>query len=318
MKLSVVVPCYNVESEIERCVQSLVQQNIEPKEIILVNDGSTDSTAKQVDRLAEMYPEVQVIHQVNGGLSDARNTGMNASKGEYIAFVDSDDYISKGIYEKLLDKMENQQIDLGIFNLVRIFSDKEVIQESINKVCQSSDEILKAMFELKGVNFYAWNKIIKRSILKDLWYEKGRMYEDIMFSYQVSNRVNKAIITEEVGYNYIDNEDSIVNQAFNPKQYDNITERLKLYESVQKTNPKLTGLALDKLVDGFLSTGFKLANSNDEIDKEYVVKLRNQMSQHKEAIKQSDEVAFPKKIALVLLNTNLNVYRILYKLYLKK
>lgn len=318
MKLSVVVPCYNVADEIERCVQSLVQQNVGAKEIILVNDGSTDSTGEQVDRLAEMYPEVQVIHQVNGGLSDARNTGIEAASGEYIAFVDSDDYISEGIYEKLLRKMENQRIDLGIFNLVRIFSDKEVIQDSTNKICQSSDEILKAMFELKGVNFYAWNKIIKRSILEGLYYEKGRMYEDIMFSYQVSNRVNKAIITEEVGYNYIDNDDSIVNQAFNPKQYDNITERLKLYEGVQKTNPKLTGLALDKLVDGFLSTGYKLANSNDEKNKEYVVQLRNQMSQHKEVIKKSDEIALPKKIALYLLNTNLNVYRVLYKLYLGK
>ena len=318
MKLSVVVPCYNVADEIERCVQSLVQQNVGAKEIILVNDGSTDSTGEQVDRLAEMYPEVQVIHQVNGGLSDARNTGIEAASGEYIAFVDSDDYISEGIYEKLLRKMENQRIDLGIFNLVRIFSDKEVIQDSTNKICQSSDEILKAMFELKGVNFYAWNKIIKRSILEGLYYEKGRMYEDIMFSYQVSNRVNKAIITEEVGYNYIDNDDSIVNQAFNPKQYDNITERLKLYEGVQKTNPKLTDLALDKLVDGFLSTGFKLANSNDEKNKEYVVQLRNQMSQHKEVIKKSDEIALPKKIALYLLNTNLNVYRVLYKLYLGK
>ena len=318
MKLSVVVPCYNVADEIERCVQSLVQQNVGAKEIILVNDGSTDSTGEQVDRLAEMYPEVQVIHQVNGGLSDARNTGIKAATGEYIAFVDSDDYISEGIYEKLLSKMENQKIDLGILNLVRIFSDKEVIQDSTNKICQSSDEILKAMFELKGVNFYAWNEIIKRSILEGLYYEKGRMYEDIMFSYQVSNRVNKAIITEEVGYNYIDNDDSIVNQAFNPKQYDNITERLKLYEGVQKTNPKLTGLALDKLVDGFLSTGYKLANSNDEKNKEYVVQLRNQMSQHKEVIKKSDEIALPKKIALYLLNTNLNVYRVLYKLYLGK
>ena len=318
MKLSVVVRCYNVADEIERCVKSLVQQNVGPKEIILLIDGSTDSTGEQVDRLAEMYPEVQVIHQVNGGLSDARNTGIEAASGEYIAFVDSDDYISEGIYEKLLRKMENQRIDLGIFNLVRIFSDKEVIQDSTNKICQSSDEILKAMFELKGVNFYAWNKIIKRSILEGLYYEKGRMYEDIMFSYQVSNRVNKAIITEEVGYNYIDNDDSIVNQAFNPKQYDNITERLKLYEGVQKTNPKLTGLALDKLVDGFLSTGYKLANSNDEKNKEYVVQLRNQMSQHKEVIKKSDEIALPKKIALYLLNTNLNVYRVLYKLYLGK
>lgn len=318
MKLSIVIPCYNVENEIERCVNSIINQNIHPMEVILVNDGSTDSTPERVDRLAKMNPQVKVIHQKNGGLSDARNTGIDAATGEYITFVDSDDYISEGIYESLLSKMEERQIDLGIFNVVRIYSDEQIVQESIDKISNSSEETLKAMFELKGVNFYAWNKIIKRHLIDRVYFEKDRLYEDIMYSYQLSNLSNKAVLTEEVGYNYIDNDDSIVNQEFNPKQYDNVTERIKLYEGVKNTNPTLSDLALDKLVDGFLSTGFKLASSESKNRLEYVTKLKNHIKMYSDEIKESKLIILPKKLALSLFMMNLNLYRVLYKMYLRK
>jgi len=320
MKISVIVPCYNVEKELERCVDSILAQDIKSMEIILIDDGATDNTPQICDRLQELYPKVKTIHQANGGLSDARNTGLDNAKGEYVAFVDSDDYLQSNIYKNVLKKMENHNADVGIFNVVRVFKDREEVQDSFNRYCHNSDEILESLFKYKGINFYAWNKIIKRSILEGIYYEKGTMYEDIMFSFKMSNRADSAIITDEVGYNYMDNDDSIVNQKFNPKQYDNVNERMKLYGAVKRINPSLENLALDKLVDGFLSTGFKLASSDysNLETKKYIRLLREEIGVYFETIQNNSTIILPKKIALALLKLNLPVYKILYKLYLNK
>lgn len=316
MKVSVVIPCYNVENELIRCVASIISQNIGDMEILLVDDGSTDGTPELCDKLALQYSNVKVIHQRNSGLSEARNTGLSEAIGEYIIFIDSDDYIDQGIFQKVINKMENVQADVGVYNVTRIYGEIHKKLESINTEASSSDEMLKIMMKFKGIDFYAWNKIYKRTVIKHLYFEKQVKYEDIMFNYKVSQVASKMIVTDEVGYYYVDNPASIVNQDFKIDQYDNVLERKKLLSSIKNTNPELIELAIDKLIDGYLSTGYKIAMTSD--NGPFLQKLRKDILEDYYSIIHNKKTSILKKIAIQLLLFNGFMFKQAYKLYLGK
>lgn len=320
MKLSVIVPCYNVEAHVERTLDSILGQGVKDMEVLLINDGSVDATPEICDRLAAQNPQVKVFHQENGGLSAARNTGIDHARGDYIAFVDSDDVLVPGIYPSILQKMEDTQAEVGVFNLTRVYRDRSQVQASTNQLLTTSNDLLEVFFNLKGANFYAWNKVMKASLLNHLRFEKGVMYEDIMFSYKLSLFTRRAIVVDQVGIYYMDNDQSIVNQSFNPNQYDNVVEREKLYAAVQHFNGSdhLNHLALDKLVDGFLSTAFKITGSTGPIASQYYQRLLRDLSFYQPAIRTDKGIDSKKKWALRLLAFNPRLYYRMYKLYLNK
>ncbi|MFL2109912.1 glycosyltransferase family 2 protein [Marinilactibacillus psychrotolerans] len=318
MKLSIIVPCYNVAGRIEKSVNSILKQNLTDFEIILVNDGSKDDTFIICERLASEYKEVKVFNQKNGGVAIARNTGLENVSGEYITFVDSDDYLADNIYSIMLNKMENENADIGIFNASRIYSDKEKRLDSINKIVENSDSMLEILFKYNGAEFYLWNKIYKKSVLLELDFEENIKYEDIMFNFRACNQANKMIVIDKIGYYYVDNPYSIVNEEFKYDQYDNIIQRKKLLKGINELNPTLSNLAIDKLIDGYLSTGFKISQSSPKNKKEYLKKIRLDIRNDYQEIIFNNKTSIQKKIAINLLLFNSNLFNKLYKLYLNK
>ena len=206
IKVSIIVPFYNVENYIEKCLQSLVNQTLEDVEIILVNDGSQDGTEEIAKQFVEKYPnKIMYLEKENGGLSDARNYAIPYAKGEYIAFLDSDDYVEANMYEEMYNKAKEENLDYVECDFLWEYPDKSL--ESKGK--QYSNK--KEMFIYTRV--VAWNKLIKREIIQNnhLEFPKGYRYEDVEFFYKLLPLIHNYGIVEKPFIHYVQRENSISN-----------------------------------------------------------------------------------------------------------
>lgn len=165
--ISVIIPIYNVEKYLRQCLESVINQNYREYEVILVNDGSTDSSKKIAIEFCEKYNNIKFIDKVNGGLSSARNAGLEVANGEYIVFIDSDDYIRSDYLEKLYQSISQNDSDISICNLVKVYEKKgEEEKGNLDVNCTkwySNVDVLKMIFEGK-IFCYAWDKIYKKSL----------------------------------------------------------------------------------------------------------------------------------------------------------
>ena len=202
MKLSVIIPVYCAEATLDRCVESVLKQHVDDMEVILVDDGSPDNCPKMCDRWAEKDLRIRVIHQPNGGLSDARNAGIDIAKGDYMTFVDSDDWISDDTYPSLLDKMAD--IEILEFTIADRLLLKDNIYDNIY------DYWLK---ETAYSHTYACNKIYRRRLFDDIRYPKGRVFEDV-YTFPSLLRKAKKVATTSLGcYHYWKNPSGITAKA---------------------------------------------------------------------------------------------------------
>ncbi len=217
MRLSVIVPVYNVEQTLRRCVASVVGQNVGDMEIILVNDGSTDSSAAIAEDMARKYGNVILINQKNRGLSAARNTGIEASSGEYITFIDSDDWLMDNTYHELLCILDSHA-DCDILEYKPIDNGVGRVQYDVTETAVYSSA---KDYWLKGEAYkhtYAWNKIFRRSILfcgdrPAVRFPEGRLFEDVYFLSALLARSPRVIVTPKEGYVYCYNADGITSNA---------------------------------------------------------------------------------------------------------
>lgn len=205
-KVSIIVPVYNVEKYVGKCLNSLINQTIKDIEIIVVNDGSTDDSEKIIKEFQEKNPDrIIYLKKENGGLSDARNFGLPVAKGEYIAFLDSDDYVQLDMYEKMYKMAKKEDSDMVECDFYWEYPNKtkkDVAEKYFNK---------KEM--LTKVRVVAWNKLIKRSILEEsnIKFPEGYRYEDAEFTYKLIPYLNKVSFVEEPFIHYIQRKNSISN-----------------------------------------------------------------------------------------------------------
>lgn len=205
-KVSVIVPIYNVEKYLEKCINSLLSQTLEDIQIILVNDGSKDNSgniAKEYEK--NNKDRVIYVEKENGGLSDARNYGLKYATGDFIAFLDSDDYIEKNAYEEMYNKAIEENAD---------YVECDFIWEFPNKIRVDKQYPYKNKKEmLSFVRVVAWNKLIKRQLITDnnLEFPKGLRYEDVEFTYKLIPFINKFTYVDKPFIHYVQREGSIAN-----------------------------------------------------------------------------------------------------------
>ncbi len=211
VKVSVIVPVYNVEKYLERCLLSLVNQSLQDIEIIVVNDGSPDNSQTIIDKFASEYKNVKSYIKENGGLSDARNYGTKKAVGEYIAFVDSDDYVSEQMYEQMYQKAKEGDFDLVVCDLNYIYPDK--IVPAYSQVPADTTDIKKCLLNIYPA---AWNKIFKRELFADgIEFKKGVWFEDVEFIYRLLPRVKSIGTVHKKFVQYVQREGSITNTVSN-------------------------------------------------------------------------------------------------------
>ena len=205
-KVSVIVPIYNVEKYIKKCLNSLVNQTLQEIQIILVNDGSKDKSGEIAKEYAQTYKnKILYLEKENGGISDARNYGIPYAEGEYIAFIDSDDYIDENAYEEMYDKAKKENSDYVECDFIWEYPNKN----KIDRYKEYTD--LKEMF--KNVRVVAWNKLIKKEIIlkNNLYFPKGLRYEDVEFTYKLIPYLNKISYISKPFIHYVQRDNSIIN-----------------------------------------------------------------------------------------------------------
>jgi glycosyltransferase involved in cell wall biosynthesis len=210
-KISIVIPVYNVEDYIERCLDSVINQTYRNVEIILIDDGSTDNSGKICDEYAELDNRITVIHKENGGLSDARNVGIRASTGDYIGFVDSDDYIKTDMYEVLYNNLKIHNADIAECGY-SVCNNK---QNNINiidscKVTQfDSFNALKELILSRQLKTIAWNKLYRKTVIENNFFPVNKFNEDVSWTYKVFSIAEKIIRIDYSGYFYCYRKNSI-------------------------------------------------------------------------------------------------------------
>lgn len=228
--LSVIVTAYNIEAYIERGVRSVCGQTYRNLEIIVVDDGSTDQTGEICDRLAQNDPRVLVIHKENEGPAQARNVGTARAHGNYIGYVDGDDWIDADMYERMLSALVDQKADLAVCRYRQVACDHTIDGSRERAVLFEEQEALTVYVEEREefqIQNAAWNKLYRREILEAVSFPAGKWYEDIMFATQALARAKRCIYLDTALYNYIiDREGSIMNRRINPRTF---TDQIPAY-----------------------------------------------------------------------------------------
>ena len=221
VKVSVIVPVYNVYDYLSRCLDSLVKQTLKDIEIIVVNDGSPDNSQEIIDEYVSKYKNVKSFIKKNGGLSDARNYGIKRASGEYIAFVDSDDYVDKNMLKKLYSKANKGNFDIVVCDLDMVYNDGSFIQ---NVSSNLDSDIEKSDIKNYMIRMYpsAWNKLYKKSLFdNNIYFKKGIWFEDVEFIYRLIPYINSIGCVKDVLYHYVQREGAIT-KTFDNRIYDYI------------------------------------------------------------------------------------------------
>ncbi len=237
--ITVIIPIYNVEKYLDRCIQSVVGQTYKNLEIILVDDGSPDGCPLICDEWAKRDIRIKVIHKKNGGLSDARNTGLSVAKGEYIGFVDSDDYILPEMYEKLMEAIQQTRADLAICDCERVY---DRTGGTIYDVSPIRNEILnreQALEKLAEKHWWhyvvAWNKLYTRKSLKNVRFPVGKIHEDQFVIHEVFANCDKIICLEEKFYRYVQRSGGITTSGASVKHLDSVEALCRRYDYYKKS-----------------------------------------------------------------------------------
>lgn len=239
--VSVIIPVYNKEKYVEACILGVRAQTYANLEILLVDDGSQDASGEICDRLAKEDDRILVIHKENGGLSDARNAGIDKAKGEYLFFVDADDVIEPEAIQELYSAVKRTKADIAISNFLWQTPEGEVLGDS--GIIKNDIWGKRQLFEaLTGENsFYfvvAWNKLYHRSLWENFRFKKGKIHEDEFAVHHIFGRCEKAVLVEKCLYRYIRREDSITSTNTQIKRLDVLEAICDRFDYVHENGPE--------------------------------------------------------------------------------
>lgn len=230
--ISVIVPVYNVKSYLEMCVDSIISQSYPNIEIILVDDGSTDGSGELCEQLSNRDRRIKVIHKLNGGLSDARNVGIDHAAGEWICFIDSDDFVSENYIEKLVKAAAENGADIAICDPVHVFKKQDAVfcEDNQTKVFTNTEAIIEMWYQ-RTFLFSAWAKIYRRFLFDDVRFTKGIIYEDVDIMHELFIRSSRIVYFNAKLYAYMHRDGSITTQKFTLRELDilKICDKLNMF-----------------------------------------------------------------------------------------
>lgn len=219
--ISVVIPVYNVEKYVEECIISVINQTYTNIEIILVDDGSKDSSGKICDLYSKKDSRIKVIHKENGGLSDARNAGIDEARGKYITFIDSDDYVDEKYIEVLYESLTSSNAQMSQCGIKKFYENGTTEDIYYSSDCvKSSKEFLLDTYNAHWDNVVVWNKMYLLDSFKNIKFPKGKIHEDEYTTYKIVYDLNRISITSQILYHYRQTLNSITGKKYNIKRLD--------------------------------------------------------------------------------------------------
>ena len=287
--ISIIVPIYKVEQYLDKCIQSIINQTYKNLQIILVDDGSPDKCGKICDEYALKDNRIEVIHKINGGLSDARNVGIGRAKGKYIGFVDSDDYIEKDMYENMYNLLEERNADVCICNFYNVIENNNIIKNPNNGIQEYNKiDILKEILLDKQIQSYAWNKLYKSELFDNVKYPVGKKYEDIGTTFYILEKCNKVVVTDLPKYYYLNRIDSIVNNLSEQTVIDYVDLINERYDYIENKYSELRRYNIYYLARTLI-TAYADLQKLKKPGKEIIEKLDNLYNKTKKAINEYEK-----------------------------
>ncbi len=237
--ISIIIPVYNVEKYLKECVDSVRKQTYKNLEIILIDDGSKDNSEKLCDELAKEDNRIKVIHKENGGLSDARNVGIENATGEYIQFIDSDDFVEKDMIEILHNDICQEKADVSMCSLYLYKDGEKTTDASYKREIFNKEQVLKEILLDERVRSYAWNKMFKKSLFESIRFPKGKVFEDIYTMSTIFQKANKIVFNDIPLYYYRQREGSILHNQTNELRLEYIKAAMFVNKDIEKNFPNL-------------------------------------------------------------------------------
>lgn len=329
-KVSVIVPIYKVENYLNRCVDSILNQTYKNIEVILVDDGSPDKCGEISDSYAINDSRVKSLHKENGGLSDARNYGMRYLTGEYVVFVDSDDWIKEEMIETLVGLAMDLKADIvqsGFYYVYETYLlyDDRYYSEDMLPIQLNKNELMREIVINERVKNFAWGKLYKTNLIKDLYFEKGVLFEDVFWAHKVMDRVDKYVICHKPMCYYLQRNDSIVS-TYTVKNLDIIKGLKERHKFIEENYKELINESYKILTKTILLHYYLLNKNRDkDLDGYYRKELRgyiiNNYLNIQKAIKYDKELSNEVKLFklnYLLSRAYVNINKVLRKVKLKE
>ncbi len=314
--ISIIVPIYNVEEYLERCIQSLIRQTYSKIEILLIDDGSTDNCGKICDSYEVLDNRIRVFHKKNGGLSDARNYGIERCSGRYISFVDSDDYVADNYIELLYSILEKYSADITICASQYIY-DKSFKQELVDgeniREYSSKDAIVDTL-NIK-ISQRAWGKLYKRELFEKTRFPVGKLYEDLAVAYDLLLESSMVVYTDAPAYYYLIRSGSIMQSKFNIKHAEELEIIDEAMDKVVNNYPDLKKLANSRRIYSyFVVLRRVLLSDNPDEYKDLRKDIRNRVRYRSKGLLHDTKISRNIRVKLLLYKFGEKPYMMLQKI----
>lgn len=316
--ISIIVPIYNVEQYLSRCINSILFQNYRNIELILVDDGSTDNSGVICDDYATKDSRVRVIHKENGGQSSARNVGLDIARGEYIGFVDSDDWIVPDMYSFLYNLITENDADIANIKCIKAYSDRVDIRDVVDSYQVYEDEACLENLLREGTvgvlaTYGVCRGLYKKNLFDGIRFQNGRINEDIVYSYQLYDRAKKVVASNKVAYFYFQSRNSTTRKELRKRDFDLLwacetlenlslskSDRIKYFVDVKKARSYFSLLS---------KVAFYGINKS-ELDDKLVIKSLTDNVRRKYFFLMNSPIPLTRKIVLSLLCIHIDMIRI--------
>ncbi|MRH42701.1 glycosyltransferase [Aquibacillus halophilus] len=309
-KISIIVPVYNIEQYLRKCLDSILAQTFTDFEVIIVNDGSTDSSGDICDEYAELDNRVRVIHTYNGGLSSARNVGLKLSRGDFVGFIDGDDWVFKDMYQTLYELCNQTNSDISICTMYREIEGEIVYVDRDNYIKEMDNvEAMRQLFKGNLYRFAVWNKLYTKKCFEHVQFPEGRIHEDLFTTYKVFAKADKVVFTNYAGYIYVKRDSSILTTNYNEKRLDAFLGWNEIISFMNKNYSQLAEYYLSCfaywVVDNVYYITSQVQKSKDR--KKFLSTIQNHVENHYKHIIKSANLDIKYKTHIGLLKYDINL-----------
>ena len=318
--VTVIVPVYNVLQYLPECVESLLGQTFQDFELLLLDDGSDDGSGALCDRYAQEHPNVRVLHQPRSGVAETRNRGVTESQGEYIVFVDSDDFVDRRYLETLYEAAATYRADLaasGHLNVIEGRRPPAVRQMRRAPEIISTEEAYRRILLGDGINSAVWANIYRRSVLENVRFPAGEIYEDSAVVSQILDNCGAIVFCDYAGYFYRRRRGSIVHSQMSEEHFISVRNAKRLFDHVQAHYPNAVSAARVYYVDNLI---WLLSFMVDAPEERYQAKcpaVRREILQHMRFYLFSQDTLPDKKMAMLSLLPGVPFFRFAWHIYLR-
>lgn len=319
--ISIIVPAYNIDKYIGRCLESIINQDYKELEIIVVNDGSTDSTGEVINNYATIDHRIISICKENGGVSEARLVGLKRASGEYIGFVDGDDYIEPEMYSRLLSNAEKYDADISHCGYQMVFPNhidyyyktgKIVVQDKLMGI----KDLLKGTFIEPGI----WNKLYRKSLFDDILYKQImpldiRINEDLLMNYWLFKTANKSVYEDFCPYHYILRKGSAATSKLNEHKLKDPLKVMRIIIKDLENNPQAYEIAEERFITQLIGISVLPTSDQKELVKPFRKEIRNELRQNIFSIMSKPYIRKSVKIKTVWVSVWPASYRWIHNIY---